>query len=51
MKGEVELREEEGPAGLLAVEFLRLAEVLEILMVCPDLKGMLHSFKEVSPLL
>src|ERR1700675_3447477 len=50
VEGEVEARQIEGPSGLAAVEFLGGPEVLEVLMVCPDLKRLARAFQVVSPL-
>src|ERR1700675_3297506 len=50
MECEVEAGQVEGPSGLAAVEFLGGPEVLKVLMVRPDLKGLAHAFQVVSPL-
>src|ERR1700675_4201430 len=50
VEGEVEAGQVEGPSGLVAVEFLGGPEVLEVLMVRPDLKRLARTFQVVSPL-
>src|ERR1700675_945054 len=50
VEGEVEAGQVEGPSGLAAVEFLGGPEVLEVLMVRPDLKRLARAFQVVSPL-
>jgi len=40
----------QGPTGLMTVKFLGCHEILEVLVVGPDLYQMGHSFQEV-PLL
>ena len=47
----VEAGEVERPSRLPTVELLRRREVLEVLVVCPDLHLMFRTFQEVSPLL
>jgi hypothetical protein len=51
VKREVEPGQVERPLCLPPVKVLRLPEVLEVLMVSPDLDQMLRTFEEVSPLL
>src|SRR6202795_1333842 len=50
VEGEVKAGQVEGPSGLAAVELLGSPEVLEVLMVRPDLKGLARAFQVVSPL-
>src|SRR6202795_3266457 len=50
VEGEVEAGQVEGPSGLAAVELLGGLEVLEVLMVRPDLKRLARAFQVVSPL-
>src|SRR6202795_2556587 len=50
VEGEVEVGQVERPSGLAAVELLGGPEVLEVLMVCPDLEGLARAFQVVSPL-
>src|ERR1700675_3525716 len=50
VEGEVEAGQVERPSGLAAVEFLGGPEVLKVLMVRPDLKGLARAFQVVSPL-
>src|ERR1700675_396483 len=50
VEGEVEAGQVERPSGLAAVELLGGLEVLEVLMVRPDLKRLAHAFQVVSPL-
>src|SRR4051812_30197367 len=50
MKFEVKSGQEKGPSGLPPVEFFGSHKVLQIFMVCPDVKGVLSPFKVVSPL-
>ena len=50
VEGEVVLRELGEPARLPAVELLRLAEVLEVLVVGPDLE-LRRALEEVAPVL
>src|ERR1700675_2580254 len=50
VEGEVEAGQVERPSGLAAVEFLGGPEVLEVLMVRPDLKWLARAFQVVSPL-
>src|ERR1700675_2140584 len=50
VEGEVEARQIEGPSGLAAVELLGGPEVLQVLVVCPDLKRLARAFQVVSPL-
>ena len=50
MEFEVKAGEEEGPACLLAVQALGHPEVLEVVVVSPDVYLLLHPFKEVPPL-
>ena len=45
-KGVVKVLEEFEPACLSAINFLRLAEVLEVFMVGPDANGMFRSKRE-----
>jgi len=49
MQGEVEPGQIEGPSGLPLVELLRGPEILEVFVICPDLKLQLGPLKEVSP--
>ena len=51
MESEVEAREVERPPGLPAVEVLSSHEVLQVLVVRPDLELVFGAFYEVSPLL
>lgn len=50
MQHKIKAQEVEWPLCLLPVEFLCCAEVLKILVVCPDLEVMLHAFYIVLPL-
>src|ERR1700675_4541349 len=50
VEGEVEAGQVERPSGLAAVELLGGPEVLEVLMVHPDLKRLARAFQVVSPL-
>src|SRR5215471_6857552 len=50
-EGEVEASQIEGPPGLAMVQFLGRSEVLQVLMVGPNLHRMLGSLQKVSPLL
>jgi len=50
VKQEVEPSQMQGPTGLTTVKFLGHHEILEVLVVGPDLYRMGRSFKEV-PLL
>src|SRR6202795_2833443 len=50
VEGEVEAGQVEGPSGLAAVQFLGGPEVLEVLMVRPDLQRLARAFQVVSPL-
>src|SRR6202795_3609464 len=50
VEGEVEVGQVERLSGLAAVEFLGGPEVLEVLMVRPDLKRLARAFQVVSPL-
>jgi hypothetical protein len=50
-QGKVELGQVQGPSGLLPVQLLRLLEVLQVLVVRPDLDRVLYTFEEVPPLL
>src|ERR1700675_3740662 len=50
VEGEVEAGQVERPSGLAAVELLGSPEVLEVLMVRPDLKRLARAFQVVSPL-
>ncbi len=51
MEGVVEAGKVEGPSGLPSVEVLSGPEILQILVVRPDLNLMVSTFKEVMPLL
>ena len=51
MKKEVEMREVERPPGLSSIELFCCHEVLEVLVVCPQLELVFNAFNEVSPLL
>jgi hypothetical protein len=50
-QGEVEPGQIQGPPGLLPVQLVRCLEVLQVLVVRPDLDRVLHTFEEVLPLL
>jgi hypothetical protein len=50
-QGEVEPGEVQESPCLPPVQLLRLLEVLQVLVVCPDLDRVLHTFKEVPPFL
>src|SRR6202795_5375562 len=50
MECEVEAGQVERPSGLAAVELLGGPEVLKVLVVRPDLKGLARAFQVVSPL-
>src|SRR6202795_4090808 len=50
VEGEVEAGQVERPSGLVAVEFLGGLEVLQVLMVRPDLERLAGPFQVVSPL-
>jgi hypothetical protein len=50
-QGEVEPGQVQGPSGLPPVQLLGLLEVLQILVVRPDLNRVLRAFEEVPPLL
>jgi hypothetical protein len=50
-QGEVEPGQVQGPSGLPPVQLLLLLEVLQVLVVCPDLDRVLRAFEEVLPLL
>jgi hypothetical protein len=45
----VKLGEIQGPLHLLPVQVLHLLEVLQVLVICPDLDRMLCAFEEVLP--
>ena len=47
----VKLRQVEGPMGLVTIQGLGCLKVCEILVVVQNLDHVLHSFKDVSPLL
>jgi len=49
-EGEVKVDKIQGPAGLTMVELLGCHEVLQVLVVCPYLYWICHSFEEI-PLL
>ena len=51
MEREVEAGKVERPSGLAPVKLLGCLEVFQILAVHPDLKLVLGTFQEVSPLL
>ena len=51
MEREVEAGQVERPSGLVPVELLGRPEVFQILVVRPDLKLVLGTFQELSPLL
>ena len=50
MEFEVKTGEEEGPACLSAVQVLGRPEVLEVMVVSPDVYLLLCPFEEVPPL-
>jgi hypothetical protein len=50
-QGKVEPGQVQGPPGLPPVQILRLLEVLQVLVVRPDLDRVLRAFEEVPPLL
>jgi len=51
VEGEVEPGEIQGPSYLMAVKFLGNAEILEVLVISPDLYGVSRTFQVVAPLL
>ncbi|KAG5734891.1 hypothetical protein E4T56_gene13754 [Termitomyces sp. T112] len=51
VQGEVEVGKVEGPSGLPAVKLLGHPEVFKVLVICPDLKLVLHAFEKVLTLL
>jgi hypothetical protein len=51
VKLEIKPGQIQGPPRLLPVEILRLPEILQVLVVSPDLDQMLRTFEEVPPLL
>ena len=51
MHGEIESGQVEGPLSLAAIEFLCHQEVLEVLVVHPDLKLVVGTFQEMVPIL
>ena len=51
MHGEVESGQVEGSPSLVTIEFLHCHEVLEVLVVCPDLELVVGTFQEVVPIL
>jgi hypothetical protein len=50
-QSEVETGQVQGPPGLLPSQLLQLLEVLQVLVVHPDLDQVLRAFEEVLPLL
>jgi hypothetical protein len=50
VEGEVKPQQVERPHSLLTIEFLGDSEILQVLMVSPDLDRVLRTFKVVSPL-
>jgi hypothetical protein len=50
MHGEVEFGQVEGPPSLVAVEFLRGHEVLQVLVICPDFKLVMGAFQKMAPI-
>jgi hypothetical protein len=50
-QGEIEPGQVQGPPGLPPVQILRLLEVLQVLVIRPDLDRVLRAFEEVPPLL
>jgi len=51
VEGEVEPGEIQGPLCLTAVKFLGNTEILKVLVISPDLYGVLCTFQVVVPLL
>ena len=51
MEHEVKAGQVEGPSGLAPVELLGCPEVIQVRLVCPDLKIVPGTFQEVPPLL
>jgi len=50
MKQEVEFSQMQGPTSLMIVKFFGCHEILEVLVVSPDLHWMGYSFQKVPPL-
>jgi hypothetical protein len=50
-QGEVKPGQVQGPPGLSPVQLLGLLEVLQVLVVRPDLDWVLRAFEEVPPFL
>jgi hypothetical protein len=51
VEGEVEPEEIQGPSRLMVVKLLGDAEILEVLVISPNLYGVSHTFQVVVPLL
>ena len=51
MQVEVKSRQVQGPARLPTIQFLSGHKILQVLVVCPDLKLVARAFKEMPPFL
>jgi len=51
LEHEVEAGEVEGPPSLSSVQLFGRHEVFQVLVVCPDLAFVFHTFNKVPPLL